>query len=107
MDIPGGRVFQAEWIASAKALEQEWAQHPEGKKKKKKYQQGAQSGWRVVAQGRVEEKYQGLGYSWSVPRHLGGFVGVYLASLTKLKTSGVSGAEQLQLQTLASGRSGS
>ena len=34
MDIPGGRVFQAEWIASAKALEQEWAQHPEGKKKK-------------------------------------------------------------------------
>ena len=33
-----------------------------------------------MAQGRVEEKYQGLGYSWSVPGHLGGFMGVYLAS---------------------------
>ena len=69
-------------------------------------QQEAQSSWRVVAQGRVEEKYQGLGYSWSVPGHLGGFMGVYLASLTKLKTSGVSGTEQLRLQTLVSERSG-
>ena len=42
MDIPGGRVFQAEWIASAKALEQEWAQHPEKKKKTSKVPRAAE-----------------------------------------------------------------